>query len=434
MKKQLFFAKVARHKALGGSRRKSQTFDGSPLRKKFQSCARALKQGGLLWAGAAGALALLACFFLIYTAQDRTAFGPHAVVAVRLDAVETATESNQPFGLDTSYPLLPVRSGAFGQKGFSVPHAFTGTAVRFDVMLDELAPGRRDFSANTVPAARSGLLRFAHGTVSIDTEDGPVPVFRLRRSSRSVGVREQDLFETDYFNGGRTVLQGVPRRTGGGGVSLGWAASEARLCDERDDRSEALLRALVRGLSVPGEAPYTAANSVSRYKPYVQQYAEKYGLATALVLAIMHTESNFNPFAVSRSRAVGLMQIVPDTAGHEAHQYLTGGFGAPSLELLFTPEHNIRYGTAYLHLLGRRYFGGVQDGRSRQMCIIAAYNGGPGAVLRMFDPYDQDAAVARINSMSPDQVYTALTRDMPNAETRRYVELVLNRMRGYGVY
>ncbi|MDL2291259.1 transglycosylase SLT domain-containing protein [Desulfovibrio sp. OttesenSCG-928-F20] len=419
MKKHLFFAKVARYNSTKGKGPDSRHSDRSGPE------VRSVLPRGLIVIG--GALLLLAGIFLFFDA-GRTGYGPHAVIRTSLDALETVTADSQPLGLDTTYPLLltGLKSGRAGGGG----------VVRGEVGFDDHS-GLYAFHGDDSSGGAAGLLRFVHGAVSIETADGPVPVYRLRRTS-PVAVSRQDLFEKDYFCGERGgVLVGA---SGGkkGGVYLGWASGAAPapggalLCQPEADRAAALVRALARGLSVPGNEGAYSANA-GRYKAHVRRYAEQYGLTTALVLAIMHTESNFNPFAVSPSMAVGLMQIVPDTAGHEAHQYLTGSFSAPSLDLLFSPEHNIRYGTTYLHLLARRYFGGVHNSRSRQMCMIAAYNGGPGAVLRLFDPYDQDAAVARINAMSPDQIYAALTRDMPNAETRRYVELVLDRMRSYGL-
>ncbi len=182
-----------------------------------------------------------------------------------------------------------------------------------------------------------------------------------------------------------------------------------------------------------GIAPDGSAGSLgtSRYLAAAEAYAAKYNLSTGLVMAIMRAESNFNPFAVSRNNALGLMQIVPDTAGGEAHSYLTGEKGAPDSALLFDPEHNIKYGTTYLHLLNRRYFGEVVNPAAREMCVVAAYNGGPGAVLRVFDPASADSAVAVINSLTPEEVYEALITRLPTAESRRYVDVVLGNIRAY---
>ncbi len=169
------------------------------------------------------------------------------------------------------------------------------------------------------------------------------------------------------------------------------------------------------------------------YREYVENFSRRFSLSPALVYAVMRTESNFNPYAVSASNALGLMQVVPESAGGEAHAFLTGSRGVPDAGLLFSPEENIRYGAAYLHLLLSRHFNGVEDAASRELCAIAAYNGGPGAVLRVFDK-DRGAAIAAINALSPGEVYQVLKTSMPTEESRRYVDKVLDAMYGAPVY
>ena len=172
--------------------------------------------------------------------------------------------------------------------------------------------------------------------------------------------------------------------------------------------------------------------SAAKYNSLISLYAAKYGLTPSLVKAIMQAESNFNPFAISSQQAMGLMQVVPATAGGEVYAYLTGFSGQPSPEQLLQPEFNIQYGTAYLHLLSKRYFNRVLNTTSRDLCVIAAYNGGPGAVVRLFGTTPDDAAMA-INALTPTEVFKALTSKMPSQETRQYVSTVLGHARDYGI-
>ena len=168
----------------------------------------------------------------------------------------------------------------------------------------------------------------------------------------------------------------------------------------------------------------------SHYQSLATRYGNKYNLPPDLIMAIMKTESNFNPHAVSSQQAIGLMQVVPTTAGEEVYSYLYGYAATPSTETLFHPENNILYGTTYLHLLNKRYFHKITNETSRQLCMIAAYNGGPGAVLRVFSN-NMDTAAKRINAMTPDEVYTALSTGMPFAESRHYIDLVLRHVRNF---
>ncbi|MDL2314579.1 transglycosylase SLT domain-containing protein [Desulfovibrio sp. OttesenSCG-928-C14] len=191
----------------------------------------------------------------------------------------------------------------------------------------------------------------------------------------------------------------------------------------RSDRME--LAAWLEQLRV--NARYLAPNymaQAAKYSGYVERYSTRYALSPSLIYAIMRIESSFNPNAVSVANALGLMQVVPQTAGGEVHAYLHGKSGIPARETLFTPEQNIQYGTTYLHLLNNRHFKEVQNHLSRELCIIAAYNGGPGSVYRVFDR-DREKAIAKINKLSPEELFSTLVRDLPAQETRDYVVKVV---------
>jgi len=161
-----------------------------------------------------------------------------------------------------------------------------------------------------------------------------------------------------------------------------------------------------------------------KYRPNVIQASKRFSISPNLIYSIMKVESDFNPFAVSSAMAVGLMQVVPSTAGSDVYEYLNGKPGIPSRKGLFVPATNIKYGSAYLHLLNTRFLGSINNPVSREYCVIAGYNGGAGGVLRTFDR-DRKKAVAKINSIPPDQVYDKLRRDLPYQETRRYLYKVL---------
>ena len=360
-------------------------------------------------------------------------FGPEARLPVSRTLI---TETSFPPGPDTWFPLAFASSTPPEADCFAVADVAEGTKV--------WAPASRTLISCALPqpfyasSARRGHVLFDRGRVGIATDDGPVALAELRRSPlpSSPGF---DMFQADLFTPA-ALKRGTPpllfgERTDDAGQPLRWSAAsdtDLRVCAPARYGNAEVIRRLIHGLGVLSvEASYTA--QAGKYRDFVKRYAEKYNLASSLVLAIMHTESNFNPFAVSSRSAVGLMQVVPDTAGNEVYRYLMGTQGSPSIETLFSPEHNIRYGATYLHLLGQRYFGRVQNPSSRQMCMIAAYNGGPGAVLRLFAP-EQDEALEKINSLTPSEVYAALTTEMPSEETRRYVEIVLARIRDYSTH
>jgi len=162
------------------------------------------------------------------------------------------------------------------------------------------------------------------------------------------------------------------------------------------------------------------AKNAEHYRASVERYSAEYHVSPSLVFAIMRTESNFNPFAVSGAPAYGLMQLVPTSGGRAAYKRVQGVDQAPSPEYLFDPEHNIELGTAYLSVLSNDEFQAVQNSNSRDYLVIAAYNTGAHNVTRTFAP-DKAAAFAQINSLDAAAVFERLRTDLPFEETRVYV-------------
>jgi soluble lytic murein transglycosylase-like protein len=100
-----------------------------------------------------------------------------------------------------------------------------------------------------------------------------------------------------------------------------------------------------------------------RYANFIHASAQKHGVDERLIADVIAAESNFDPKAVSRKRALGLMQLLPETAAH----YLVVN--------VFDPAQNIEAGTHYLRDLLARYRGNTQ-------LALAAYNAGPEMVDR----------------------------------------------------
>ncbi len=245
------------------------------------------------------------------------------------------------------------------------------------------------------------MLRFASGQVILSTSHGELPIKRWH-----------DMPEAE-------TLPLYAMQSTSGPAPLAALAIERAFCMVDAPR-----------ITQPPRKQYgVMAFRRGNYKEHIDSFANRFNLSPALVYGIMRTESNFNPNAVSRANALGLMQVVPSTAGTEVHAFLTGNPAVPEAATLLKPKENILYGTAYLHLLLSRHFAGVRSSTAREFCAIAAYNGGPGAVLRVFHPKDPAAAIDAINDLTPNEVYNRLRTSMPYAESRRYIDKVLNAMR-----
>jgi soluble lytic murein transglycosylase-like protein len=114
----------------------------------------------------------------------------------------------------------------------------------------------------------------------------------------------------------------------------------------------------------PAEDMSTSTSSVSAESPYdeiIDAAADRYRIPASLIRAVIKQESNFNAEAVSHKGAMGLMQLMPETAD-------LLGVNDP-----FEPNENIFGGTQYLVDLINRYDGNLNK-------ALAAYNAGPDRV------------------------------------------------------
>jgi soluble lytic murein transglycosylase-like protein len=111
---------------------------------------------------------------------------------------------------------------------------------------------------------------------------------------------------------------------------------------------------------------------ISKYGQHIEKAAEKFNLKTSLVKAVIMAESGFDPKAVSKKGAQGLMQLMPETANEL-------DVGDP-----YDPEENILGGTRYLSRLMERFNNDME-------LAIAAYNAGPEKVDKYngVPPYEE---------------------------------------------
>lgn len=109
------------------------------------------------------------------------------------------------------------------------------------------------------------------------------------------------------------------------------------------------------------------------YLDEITDNSAKYSLEPSQVAAIIYEESKFDPDVVSSQDAIGLMQILPDTAN-----LLAGDLGVDNLwrDDLFLPSINIKFGTYYYRQLLDRYGGNID-------LALAAYNAGFGTVDKL---------------------------------------------------
>lgn len=145
-----------------------------------------------------------------------------------------------------------------------------------------------------------------------------------------------------------------------------------------------------RRAATPRPPARFAPSSTPALEELIERYSRRKDLEERLVRAVIQVESSFDPRALSRKGAMGLMQLMPETARELA------------VRDPWDPEQNVRGGTEYLSRMLNRFDGDLEF-------ALAAYNAGPSAVER----------------------YGGVP---PYPETRTYVEKVMRLYRGDVAY
>ncbi|MBL0226456.1 MAG: lytic transglycosylase domain-containing protein [Geobacteraceae bacterium] len=154
-----------------------------------------------------------------------------------------------------------------------------------------------------------------------------------------------------------------------------------------DRRFKIFMRDLKKDRQLRTKLQLASSVNPAEYEQIISSSAAKYGVSASLIKAVIHAESGYNPNAVSRKGASGLMQLMPGTAR------------SLKVSNSFDPKDNVEGGVKYLRFLLDTFRGDVS-------LAVAAYNAGLNKVARYggIPPYN---------------------------ETRTYVNRVLSYMQSY---
>ncbi|OPX54349.1 Soluble lytic murein transglycosylase [Oceanospirillum multiglobuliferum] len=281
-----------------------------------------------------------------------------------------------------------------------------------------------------------GEVDFAGGNVIVETVDEQDHKQRLSEAIVETLLTPDDARDPDLFSDknityrGPLVLEGQVKDHDGVIVQWEWRAKRyANWLVENKLQTLNIGGKKVYRVEIPMESNHEQVRG-QKYEEIVRKASQRYDVPESLIYSIMETESHFNPYATSHIPAYGLMQVVPSTAGRDVFERIKKKSGQPDRSYLFNVTNNIDTGTAYLSILDDIYLKGVTNPLSREYCVISAYNGGAGNVLKTFSS-DRKRAVSVINSMSPQQVYLKLNKNHPSAESRHYIEKVVKAKQKY---
>ena len=144
------------------------------------------------------------------------------------------------------------------------------------------------------------------------------------------------------------------------------------------------------------------------YKPWLEECGHRYNVDPLLLAAVIRAESKFFPRAVSEQGALGLMQIVPQTAIWAASEMGLVDFNP---DKLYDPNVNINIGSWYLGQL-------LLEFDNNEVLALAAYNCGRGCIQQW---------LSSRNSLAEEVNF----ENLPYAETRSYVQKVLKNYHWY---
>ena len=373
----------------------------------------------------------------ILTSAERVAKGRTGQTIIDLaqgkDPSQIAKRRLDEYARDPESLLRDLRSA---QRDFKVLYEALGGKVGEKWGKKEVKlPEQKKYVKYTQNYKSRAIVDFDKGDILVETVDDQDPRRSLKNAVVTTLLTPQDPRAVDLFSDKEIVLTGEkePYLLG---LVLDQEGKAIRTPSEAEPFAEYLLTSKSGTREVDQEGAKKTATYVTikmaanlshkqaeKYRPLVQQFADQYKISPSLVFAIIRTESNFNPYAVSSAPAYGLMQLVPTSGGREAYRKAKGQDVAPSRDYLFDPENNVELGTAYLNVLTFNQLEAIDHQVSREYCVISAYNTGPSNVFRTFSR-DRTTAVNQINSLQPAAVFDQLRANLPYEETRSYLQKV----------
>lgn len=301
-------------------------------------------------------------------------------------------------------------------------------------------PGKHQYVKYTQNYLSRAIINFDSGEIRIETVDTAAPRNSLHSAIVTTLLTPSDPRAVDLYSASTVTLSGTP-------YLYGLVRDQRGASIDGPPQAEAyanyLLDNQVQVRTLQHNSDSRVAHSVTlqmvndhenlrarRYAHLVEYYASRFDVSRSLVYAVIKTESNFNPFAVSVAPAYGLMQLVPASGGRDAYRRIKGEDRVPGRDYLFDATNNIELGTGYISVISREYLAAIRDPVAREYCTIAAYNTGAGNVLRAFSS-DRDQAARIINTMSAGDVYKHLRQHLQQDEARRYLYKVVSARRQF---
>jgi len=280
------------------------------------------------------------------------------------------------------------------------------------------------------------IIDFQQGSVRIETLEQQNSQQYLKQAIEYTLLAPEQPKYTDFYSSYGSEIKGTPflyrqvKDNDGKLIKWHWRAARYASYLIKHKREQRMVNGhSANAVTFALTANHTAIRS-QRYQPQIKQSAQRYGIDTKIITAMIRVDSLFNPYALSNSGRIGLMQISTSIGEDVFHQQKKYPF-KPQPNWLFNSQNNLDIGISYLNLLDKQYLSKINNSQSRYYATLASYIAGPQNMLQTFSK-NKNEALSIINGLSSYEVYQSLTNAQSRAEIQNYVYQVNRHFRQPG--
>ena len=272
------------------------------------------------------------------------------------------------------------------------------------------------------------IIDFQQGNVRVETLVQPNSLQYLKQAIEYTLLAPEQPAYTDFYTSYSSEVKGKPflylqvKDNDGKAIKWHWRASRYASYLIKHQRKQIT----INGRSVNAVTFTLTANHTKvrrqRYQAQIKQSAQHYGMDSHIVTAMIQVDSLFNPYALSSTGRIGLMQISSSIGQDVFHQQKKYPF-KPQPNWLFNNNNNLDIGSSYLSLLDKQYLKEINTPKSRYYAMLASYIAGPQNMLQTFSKNKKEALTI-INSLSSYEVYQSFTNTQSRDDIKNYVSAV----------
>ncbi|MDX2322087.1 MAG: murein transglycosylase domain-containing protein [Moritella sp.] len=272
------------------------------------------------------------------------------------------------------------------------------------------------------------IIDFKQGHVRVETLAQENSLQYLKQAIEYTLLAPQQPMYTDFYTSYAAEIKGLPflyqqvKDSDGKVIKWHWRATRyANYLIQHKRKQVTINGNSVNSVTFALTSNHTKVR-MQRYQAKINQAAQRYDIDPNIVTAMIQVDSLFNPYALTSSNRIGLMQI-SDSIGQDVfHQQKKYPF-KPQPNWLFDNSNNLDIGVSYLNLLDKQYLKDINNPKSRYYAMLASYIAGPKNMLQTFSKNKKEA-LKIINGLSSYEVYQSFTNAQSRGDIKNYVSEV----------